>query len=157
MTAKIIVDDYQGRHNSSKWEERLKKEGLYKDRSTVIVVPTRGMISHRVVQNWLGLFLPMNQKIIRIFIEGAEVGEAYEQAIDMILANPDLSNWKYILTLEEDNLPPPDGLIKLYNAIDEGYDIVGGLYWTKGEGGMPMCYGSPEVFPINFIPQIPKE
>lgn len=157
MTARIIVDDYQGRHNSTKWEERLKKEGLYKDRSTIIVIPTRGTINFRVVQNWLGLFMPMNQKTMRIFIEGAEVGEAYESAIDMILQNEELSKWKYILTVEEDNLPPPDGLIKLYNAIDEGFDIVGGLYWTKGEAGQPMCYGSPDVFPMNFLPQIPKE
>lgn len=157
MQPKIVIDNYEGRHNTSKWEERLKKEGLYKDRSTVIIIPTRGTLNYRVVQNWMGLSMPMNQKAIRMFIEGAEVGEAYESAIDMILQNEELSKWKYILTLEEDNLPPPDGLLKLYNAIDEGYDIVGGLYWTKGEGGMPMVYGSPDVFPINFIPQIPKE
>jgi hypothetical protein len=34
---------------------------------------------------------------------------------------------------------------------------VGGLYWTKGEGGMPQCYGNPQVFPKNFIPQVPAQ
>jgi hypothetical protein len=36
------------------------------------------------------------------------------------------------------------------------YDVVGGLYWTKGEGGQPMIYGDPSVEPLNFIPQVPK-
>jgi hypothetical protein len=38
----------------------------------------------------------------------------------------------------------------------EQYDVVGGLYWTKGEGGQPMIYGDPAVQPLNFIPQAPK-
>lgn len=96
----------------------------------------------------------MNQKFTRMFMIGMEVGAAYETAIEQILAHPELSTWKYILTIEEDNLVPPDGLLKLYHAIDD-FDAIGGLYWTKGPGGQPMCYGNPNVFPINFIPQVP--
>jgi hypothetical protein len=33
--------------------------------------------------------------------------------------------------------------------------VVGGLYWTKGEGGMPMIYGDPNNPELNFIPQNP--
>ena len=84
-----------------------------------------------------------------------EVGEAYNTAVEYIVNNPDLSKWKYILTLEEDNLPPPDGLLKLYESMDK-FDVVGGLYWTKGEGGQPMIYGDPDEMPLNFRPQIPK-
>lgn len=141
----------------SKAAERLSKGKTYQDLSTVIVCPTRGMIPDRVVQSWLGLMKPMNQKIIGpIFFRGYEVGDAYNMAVDMVLNHPDLSNWKYILTLEEDNIPPPDGLMKLYESMDT-YDVVGGLYWTKGEGGQPMIYGDPSVQPVNFIPQIPKQ
>ena len=45
-----------------------------------------------------------------MFAVGMEVGEAYSQAIEAILAHPDLSKFKYILTMEHDNIPPPDGL-----------------------------------------------
>jgi len=136
--------------------ERLAKGKTHLDLSTVIVCPTRGMIPDRVVQSWLGLIKPMNQKVIGpIFFRGYEVGDAYNMAVDMVLNHPDLSTWKYILTIEEDNIPPPDGLMKLYEHMDE-YDGIGGLYWTKGEGGQPMIYGDPSVKPINFIPQIPK-
>jgi hypothetical protein len=98
---------------------------------------------------------PMNQKVIGpIFAIGMEVGEAYNNMFQMVMDNPELSKWKYILTIEEDNMPPPDGLLKLYEDMDR-YDVVGGLYWTKGEGGQPMIYGDPKVIPKNFIPQMP--
>jgi hypothetical protein len=99
----------------------------------------------------------MNQRVVGpIFAKGMEVGEAYNETIRGILNDPNLSTWKYILTIEEDNLPPPDGLMKLYESMDE-FDVVGGLYWTKGEEGQPMIYGDPKAIPFNFIPQIPKD
>lgn len=134
--------------------ERLKRGKTYKDLSTVVVIPTRGSIPARVVESWWGLMMPMNQKTTRMVIKGMEVGAAYNHAIELILSHPELSKWKYVLTLEEDNIPPPDGLLKLYENIDK-YDAVGGLYWTKGEAGMPMIYGNPKGV-LNFIPQKPK-
>lgn len=164
MEAQIIVPDIGGIHNQDLQASaaRLVKSGSYRDLSTVIICPTRGVIPATVVQSWLSLIKPMNQKVVGpIFIQGMEVGEAYCAAIDMILGNPDLATYKYILTIEEDNCPPPDGLMKLYESIEgqvdgKKYDCVGGLYWTKGEGGQPMCYGDPNVVPKNFIPQIPQ-
>jgi hypothetical protein len=151
----ILVPDDVGIHNASDYAARLEKGKTYRDLSTIIVCPTRGMIPARIVQNWQGLIRPMNQKVLGpIFMEGMEVGEAYNQVIKMILENPELNQFKFILTLEEDNAPPADGLVKLYESIDE-YDAIGGLYWTKGEGGQPMCYGDPAAMPMNFIPRIP--
>lgn len=151
----ILVPDNTGIHNASDYVARLQKEKTYRDLSTVIVCPTRGVIPARVVQSWQGMIRPMNQKVLGpIFMEGMEVGEAYNAVIKMILENPELSKFRFMLTLEEDNAPPADGLMKLYESIDQ-YDAVGGLYWTKGEGGQPMCYGNPADMPLNFIPQIP--
>jgi hypothetical protein len=140
----IILGGTEGFHNT---EGRARP---YRDLSTVCVVPTRGAIPARVVETWMGLMAPMNQKFARVFVCGLEVGDAYEQALEQILAHPDLSQWRYVLTLEEDNIPPPDGLLKLYDHFDDeplrkGTTVaVGGLYWTKGEGGQPMCYGRPD-------------
>ncbi len=152
----ILVPDNAGVHNASDYTARLEKEKTYRDLSTIIVCPTRGMIPARIVQSWQGMIRPMNQKALGpIFMEGMEVGEAYNQVIKMILENSDLKNFKFMLTIEEDNAPPADGLMKLYESIDE-YDAIGGLYWTKGEAGQPMCYGNPDAIPVNFIPQIPQ-
>jgi len=147
-----------GYHNLDleKSRKRLEEARSYEDLSTIIVTPTRGEgIHHRVVNSWMGLMKPMNQKVYGpVFVEKKEVGAAYQAAIEMVLSNPELSTWQYILTLEEDNCPPPDGLLKLYESMNK-YDAVEGLYWTKGEAGQPMCYGDPKSMPKNFIPQIP--
>jgi hypothetical protein len=157
MQPQIVTIDI-GRHNADLEvaRGRLEKSKTYQDLSTVIVCPTRGNIHAKVVQSWMGLMRPMNQKVIGpLFAIGMEVGEAYNQMVSMILNNPDLSTWKYMLTIEEDNMPPPDGLLKLYESMDR-FDVVGGLYWTKGEGGQPMIYGDPKVMPKSFMPQMPQ-
>lgn len=154
MKAQIVLENNQGYHNSSDYAGRLEKAKTYKDLSTICIVPTRGQIPAKVVQSWMGLMSPMNQKFTRIFAIGLEVGEAYSQTIESIINHPELSKWKYILTLEEDNCPPPDGLLKLYENMDK-YDVIGGLYWTKGDNGQPMIYGDPNTLPLNFIPQKP--
>jgi len=116
----------------------------YRDNSTVIVIPTRGMIAHQVVAAWQGLVAPMNAKRAQLFASGHEVGKAYDAMVANILANPELSRWKYVLTLEDDNIPPPDAHIRLLETIEWGnYDAVSGLYFTKGELNMPMAYGDP--------------
>lgn len=145
----VIIGGTEGVHNVTPPSGRE-----YKDLSTICVVPTRGMIPARVVESWMGLQTPMNQKFTRMMVSGLEVGAAYTTAIETILAHPELSKWKYVLTLEEDNLPAPDGLLRLYEAM-EHFDIVGGLYWTKGEEGQPMAYGKPDGGPLNFVPWMP--
>ena len=156
MEPQLILGGDVGFHNQhgATARKRLREGRAYRDISTVIVVPTRGMIPARAVEAWMGLMTPMNQKVVRLFVSGMEVGAAYTAAIETILAHPDLSTWKYVLTLEEDNLPPPDGLLKLSESLDR-YAAVGGLYWTKGEGGQPMIYGAPSGL-LNFQPQVPR-
>lgn len=157
MNPQVVIPNYEGYHNRDVDEsaERLERSKSYRDLSTIIICPTRGVIPAKVVQSWMGLMRPMNQKVIGpLFAIGMEVGAAYNSMIENILENPELSTWKYILTIEEDNMPPADGLLKLYESMDR-FDVVQGLYWTKGEGGQPMIYGDPNVMPKNFIPQKP--
>ena len=152
----VTVDQGYNNKNIEQMRQRLENSKSYKDLSTIIVCPTRGVIPAKVVQSWMSLIRPMNQKVIGpLFAIGMEVGAAYENLFEMILDNPELSQWKYILTIEEDNIPPPDGLLKLYENMDR-FDVIGGLYWTKGELGQPMIYGDPGIMPKNFIPQQPR-
>ncbi len=157
MKPQIVVDRDPGHHNRDliKAQDRLLKGQTYKDCATIAIIPSRGMMPTKVVQSWMSMMAPMNQKFIRLFMIGMEVGDAYNQGVEYVLSNPELSTWKYILTMEDDNMPPPDGLIKLYEGIKK-YDVVGGLYWTKGEGGQPMIYGNPMEVPLSFRPQLPQ-
>jgi hypothetical protein len=153
-----IIFSESGHHNQDLQAslDRLNRRGVYRDLSTVCIVPTRGSIPARVVQSWWNLQTPMNQSFARVFAMGMEVGHAYSSTLEAVLQDPTLSRFKYVLTLEDDNLPPADGLLKLFEGIVAGYDVCGGLYWTKGEGGMPMIYGDPNVYPLNFVPQLPR-
>jgi hypothetical protein len=129
----------------------------YEDLSTVIVMPTRGMIPARVVDSFMSLIRPPNAKTTQLFIAGMEVGAAYNQAIGMILEHPELSTWRYILTIEEDNLIPPTALLDLQREMIRGkWDVLGGLYWTKGETGVPQIWGDPSDPVYNFRPIPPQ-
>lgn len=153
----IILGGNEGINNLDPGEslERLRRGRQYEDLSTVCVIPTRGQIAARVVESWMGLMTPMNQPFFRMVVERMEVADAYNAAIETVLTHPQLKDFRYLLTLEEDNLPQPDGLLKLYESIGQ-YDAVGGLYWTKGWAGQPMIYGRPGCIP-QFAPQCPED
>jgi len=152
----IIGGDITPVHHQkpTKTRKRIKDGQGYRDLSTVMVCPTRGTIPARVVQSMMDMVPMMNQAFVRIFVERMEVAAAYNAAVELILNHPQLSTFKYMLTFEEDNMPPPNGLHLLYESIDK-YAIVAGLYYTKGEGGQPMIYGDPKGM-LGFQPQVPK-
>ena len=152
----IIVGGDIGYHNSqpAKTRKRIKEGKAYRDLSTVMVMPTRGVIPARVVESLFNMVPMMNQAFVRMFVERMEVAAAYNAAVETILTHPGLANFKYMLTVEEDNMPPPDGLHKLFESIDE-YAIVAGLYFTKGPEGQPMIYGDPKGM-LTFQPQVPR-
>jgi hypothetical protein len=87
---------------------------------------------------------------LEMVVPNREVGDAYNVAIETILATPALRDFKYILTLESDNIIPfiPNSqgpLMMLYETMEKGYDAVGGLYWTKGTPSAPLIYGDPKA------------
>lgn len=151
--------------------ERVKTihGATYKDNSTVVVIPMRGIekhtedevckagdhrfckipaMHHQVASAIRNMIAPMNQKRALFEVVGHEVGQAYNEAIKGILADPNMGKWKYLFCIEDDNVVPPDAHIRLLESIEETKaDAVGGLYFTKGEGfNAPMAYGDPERF-----------
>lgn len=142
------------------WRQATKartKAQTYEDCSTVIVMPTRGLIPARVVDSLMSLMRPPNAKTTQFFVAGMEVGVAYNWAIEMILEHPEVSRWKYLMTVEEDNLLPPTAMLDLHREMIRGkWDVLGGLYWTKGEGGCPQIWGDISDPEYNFRPQAPS-
>jgi hypothetical protein len=159
MEPQIISDYAMGRHNIdlNKTISRLDKECAYKDLSCVMIVPGFGTVPTMVVASWLSLYAPPNQKFCRLFPIGMEVGDAYSKCIESILAHPDLGKWKYIVTMEHDNTPQPDGLVRLLAQMEAHpeYACIGGLYYTKGFAGQPQIWGDPKDPVMNFRPQTP--
>lgn len=159
MEPQIISSYDGGAHNADldKTISRLKTEGGYKDLSCVMVIPCFGSIPTKAVASWMNLYAPPNAKFTRLFAVGMEVGTAFSSAIESILAHPELSKWKYIVTMEHDNLPPADGLVKLLQQMEAHpeYACIGGLYFTQGPGGCAQIWGDPKDPVLNFRPQIP--
>jgi hypothetical protein len=87
---------------------------------------------------------------------GQEVGEAYSNCINEIL-NSQLHDWEYLLTIESDNCPPADGIIRLIEQMEKHpeFSCIGGLYWCKGPGGAPHIWGDVRDPQINYRPQPP--
>lgn len=120
-------------------------------------MPSHDMVAAKCVLSWRNLAFPPNNGLYRLLALGMEVGDAYSNAIEQILAHPDLSQWEYILTMESDNAPPPDGVIKLIEHMENHpeFACIGGLYHTKGEGGVPQIWGDARDPTPNFRPQPP--
>lgn len=158
MNPQIVTMDY-GQHNGQLEQSaaRILKGGSWKKQRIVSLIPAGGSIPAKVYLYHVNLIYPPNQGVFRMLCQGMEVGDAYSQALEQILAHPDLSQWEYVLTMEHDNCPPPDGVIKLIERMEEHpeFACIGGLYWTKGEGGVPQIWGDPRDPVLNFRPQPP--
>lgn len=159
---KNSFSDERGFLNLTKLDTYIKLNS-YESKSVVCVIPTRGQIDARVVNAWFRLISPVNHGFVRFLVTGGEVADAYNTAITGIINHPELSKYKYILTMEDDNLPPPDGLLKLLDAMiaakkqGQKYWALSGLYWSKGnEAGMPLYFGDVtkseynlDIMPLN--------
>ena len=160
MTKAEIVTLGGGYHNENLAQSsaRILEGGSWKKQRIIVLVPAAAKIDAKVYLSHLGLIFPPNQAVHRMLCLGMEVGEAYSQAIEQIIAHPDLREWEYILTIEHDNCPPQDGVLKLLETMDKHpeYSCVGGLYWTKGPGGCPQLWGDVNDPVLNFRPQVPR-
>lgn len=156
--------------SETQWATEFLEGNSYAYYPTIMIIATRGKakknvqcpsckhpfeVEHRtglhpwVVESWKRFIKPMNMPVIDVMISGYEVGEAYEKGIESILANPNLNSFRHILFMEDDVIVPYMNnsfgpLSKLTSNLDK-YDVVSGLYWTKGEPSLPLVYGDGKM------------
>jgi hypothetical protein len=155
----ITLFDGGGAHNAQieNSRARILKGGSWKRQRIIKLIPADAMIPAKVALSHEQLAYPPNNGVLRILAQGMEVGDAYSTALAQILEHPEFGNWEYLLTIEHDNCPPADGVLKLLDRLEAHPELacVSGLYWTKGEGGVPQIWGDPKDPLINFRPQPP--
>jgi hypothetical protein len=159
MKPQLVSQDFSGIHNTDPGTSaRLMKGGSWKKQRVVYIIPAGESIPAKAYLAHLNLIFPPNQGVFRIVAQGMEVGDAYTSAIESVMAHPELSQWEYLLTIEHDNLPPQDGVIKLVEQMEAHpeFACIGGLYFTKGYGGCAQIWGDPKDPQLNFRPQVPK-
>ena len=141
----------------AKSSARILHGNSWKKQRTVMLIPAGATIPTKVYLSHCALVFPPNQAAHRMAAIGMEVGEAFSNSIAEIIGHQDLGLWEYLLTVEHDNIPPVDGLVKLIKRMEEHpeFACIGGLYWTKGEGGVPQIWGDPRDPVLNFRPQPP--
>lgn len=153
------MQSFGGRHNETieQTQQRLLKDASWKRQRIIVIIPASDNMSTKVALSHWNIMFPPNQAVVKILAVGMEVGAAYSEAIQGILDHPELSKWEYILTLEHDNMPPPDGVLKLLKRMEEHpeFDCIGGLYYTKGDNGVAQIWGDPKDPVLNFRPQPP--
>lgn len=159
MKPQLVIQDFAGAHNADQHatRARLIRGGTWKRQRIIVIIPASDLIPAKVALAHWNLGFPPNNGVLRILALGQEVGDAYSTAIEQILAHPDLSQWEYILTLEHDNAPPPDGVIKLLERMEAHPELsaISGAYYTKGEGGVLQAWGDPSDPVVNFRPMPP--
>lgn len=159
MKPQLVVSDLGGEHNRdiSKTVARLDRGKSWIKQRIVVILPAADKVPAKCALAWWQLGFPPNNGVVRILAQGYEVGDAYSTAIQGVLDHPELSQWEYILTLEHDNAPPADGVMRLVEQMEvhKEYACIGGLYFTKGEGGVAQIWGDPRDPVINFRPQLP--
>lgn len=160
MKPQITIQEFGGFHANhlAATRARLLKGGSWKKQRIIALVPADALIPAKVALALWNLAFPPNNGVLRLLAQGLEVGEAYSTTIEQILIHPELSKWEYLLTIEHDNLPPYDGVLKLLERMEAHpeFACIGGLYFTKGEGGVPQIWGDPSDPTLNFRPQPPK-
>lgn len=148
-----------GFHNSdlAKAGARILRSGSWRKQRVIMMMPAGQMIPFRVALAMRAVIFPPNQAAHVMGAEGMEVGEAYSNAIANVLSHPELSKWEFLLTMEHDNLPPADGLLKLIKRMEDHpeFAAISGLYFTKGPDGAPQIWGDPNDT-LNFRPQVPR-
>lgn len=159
MTTQIISESDYGRHNAdlATSSTRIINNGTWKKQRIVVVIPSGPMIPAQVYLSHVNMMFPPNQAVFRFLALGTEVGDAFSTAIDQIINHPELGTWEYILTVEHDNIPPPDGVVRLIAQMEAHpeFACIGGLYWTKGPEGVPQIWGDIKDPVQNYRPQAP--
>lgn len=159
MNPSFTIQDMQGRHNADgdATYARLMKGASWKKQRIIMLIPASSTIAAKVYLNHMNLIFPPNQGVVKILAEGMEVGHAYSAGIENILAHPDLREWEFLLTCEHDNTIPSDGVLRLLEQMEAHpeFACIGGLYFTKGEGGVAQIWGSKADPVMNFRPQVP--
>lgn len=159
MKPQLYTTQDFGAHNSDvdASRARLMQGGSWKRQRCVVLIPASDSIPTKVALSMWNLAFPPNNGVLRIAALGMEVGEAYSNAIEQVLSDPHLREWEYLVTIEHDNIGPQDGVVRLIERMEQHPELscIGGLYWTKGPGGVPQIWGDVTDPVVNYRPQPP--
>lgn len=86
------------------------------------------------------LVMPTNYNLIEVFVDGEEVGDARNYAVQRVMEHTPRP--KYLFFLDYDVIVPPDAITKLVFRAEQfpDRDIFAGVYCSKGSPPEPLLY-----------------
>lgn len=120
--------------------------GSHKRSYIMLCIPTLGMVSIKFMFAAMRMQMPTNGQVFQHIIEGMEVGEARNKAVEDLMGIPKEERPKYLFFLGDDMIPEWDAFVKLYEAMEEEqWDMLTGLYHLKGEPVTPLMWRDDHV------------
>jgi hypothetical protein len=116
--------------NNVPWKKRL-----------LIATPTEGWIRYEWAHTRFGQVMPVNWEGSGFDLDYVAAGYSIDDAYNVICRQAVQLGVEWLLTIEDDVLPPLDTFIKLNEYVNKGdVPIVSGLYYHKGFPPEPLVF-----------------
>lgn len=152
----IGIDGLEGEHSANLQQEivRLTHQGVHKDQSTFFMMTSRGHLPLPVVAGLIGLHRPRVDRFEWHLTVAPSTSDGYNTLVfDMLRSE---HRFKWVFSVEDDVIIPPNALTRLIRGAEAGYDMVGALCWEKKDDGIPMLLGDPADPATTYQPRIPE-
>jgi len=110
----------------------------------LLFTPSRGLIRTEWVQARYGQIIPTNWSMVEMVqFVSAYMPIEYQlaDAQNLMAKRVVEDDYEWIIYIEDDNVIPPDGLVRFNEYINEAkIPVVSGIYFTKSEPAEPLLY-----------------
>lgn len=119
--------------NPGKWQNRL-----------IIGTPMTGLVRAEWMFARYGQIIPTNWSVVDVVqFMSSNIPLEYQvaDAYNIIIKTAVEKSFEWVLFIEQDNILPADGFVKMNQyMIDAKIPVVGGLYFTKSDPPEPLVY-----------------
>ena len=110
----------------------------------LLFTPSRGLVRTEWIQARYGQIIPTNWSMVEMVqYVSPYMPIAYQlaDAQNMMAKKVVEDDYQWIIYIEDDNVIPPDGILRFNEYINKGdVPVVSGLYFTKGHPCEPLIY-----------------
>jgi hypothetical protein len=126
------------------YKTTIKKSDYKPIQRILVATPTLGTVRMEWVQSRYGQIIPTNWGMVQYnqFVNSfIPLQYTIPDAQNIIVKETIEKQFEWLLLIEDDTMPPPDGFIKINQHMKDGtVPVVSGLYYTKSNPSEPLIY-----------------